>query len=250
MAKELPNFLKMDGDKVIFNETGELVYYIPETYFSDTKTTVAAVIGDIVHTIGIFDWALVDTNGKHGKAHQFKYPTMIECRPSRIEKVKGLSLNGLRPMDYRILHFAKGDEAISDINLDKDIDNVEIMFKMLVLVENKIPSTIPYDKFQEYFPENMELNAKGYGLSMQMFGIMISELCRDPEDLSKPFRLSKKINDSMYGFRQISVIEIPKYISPFTALTSQNWDDSLMSAITMSQEGNTKVSPLERVVTG
>ena len=153
-------------------------------------------------------------------------------------------------MDYRILHFIKGDEAISDINLDKDIDNVEIMFKMLVLVENKIPSTIPYDKFQEYFPENMELNAKGYGLSMQMFGIMISELCRDPDDLSKPFRLSKKINDSMYGFRQISVIEIPKYISPFTALTSQNWDDSLMSAITMSQEGNTKVSPLERVVTG
>ena len=120
----------------------------------------------------------------------------------------------------------------------------------MVLVENKMPNTIPYNKLHEYFPENMELNGKGYGLSMQMFGIMMSELCRDPEDVSKPFRLSKTINNSMNGYRQISIKEVPKFVSPFTSLTSENWDDSLMAAINMSNEGNDTISPLERVVTG
>lgn len=250
MADKLPSFLKQQDEKVIYNDTGELVYYIPDTYFGDTKSPIAIILGSYVTTMGIFDWALVDEHGKHGKAHVFKYPTIIKCKPDRIESVKGLSLNGLKAMDYKILHFKKGDEAISDVNVPRIIDNVEALFSMMILVQNKLPVTIPYDKLQEYFPENMALNASGYGLSMQMFGLMISELCRDPQDNSKPFRLSKEINQSMYGYRQISIKQVPKFISPFTALTSENWDESLMSAITMSQEGNDTVSPLERVVTG
>jgi hypothetical protein len=120
----------------------------------------------------------------------------------------------------------------------------------MVKVENKMPPTIPYDKFQDYFVENMALNGKGYGLNMQMFGLMISELCRDPDDLSKPFRLSNKIDKGMTGYRQISIINVPKFISPYVSLTSQNWDESLMAAVEMSASGNNTETPLERVVTG
>jgi hypothetical protein len=247
---KLPAFLKQDGDKILYNSTGELVYYIPDRYFGDTKKSIGVVIGAYVSTMGIFDWALVNENGKTGKVKPFKYPTIILCKPDRIEKVSNLSLNGLKPIDYRILHFKKGDEVISDIHVPRLIDNVEMIFSLMVLVENKMPNTIPYNKLHEYFPENMELNEKGYGLSMQLFGIMISELCRDPEDISKPFRLSETINHSMNGYKQISIKEVPKFVSPFTSLTSENWDDSLMAAINMSKEGNNTVSPLERVVTG
>ena len=84
-----------------------------------------------------------------------------------------------------------------------------------------MPNTIPYDKTQEYFPENMELNAKGYGLNMQLFGIMVSESYRDPEDLSRPYRLSKAIEKSMFKYKQLSIIDIPKYVSPiFIVLVS------------------------------
>ena len=247
---KLPAFLKQDGDKVLYNSTGELVYYIPDRYFSDTKSSIAIVMGPYVSTMGIFDWALVNENGRASKARPFKYPTIILCKPDRIEKVGNLSLNGLKPKDYRILHFKQGDEVISDIHVPRLIDNVEMIFSLMVLVENKMPVTIPYDKLHEYFPENMELNGKGYGLSMQMFGLMMSELCRDPEDISKPFRLSETIKHSMYGYRQISIKEVPKFVSPFTSLTSENWDDSLMAAINMSNEGNDTISLLERVVTG
>lgn len=250
MVDKLPSFLKQDGDKILYNSTGELLYYIPDSYFTDTKTSIGTIEGQYVYTMGVFDWAIMNENGKVGKAHPFKFPTIFCCKPSSIEKVNNLSLNGLTSMKYRVLHFKKGDEAISDINVPQIIDNVESLFRMMILVENKLPPTVPYDKLYEYFPENMSLNGKGYGLNMQMFGLMVSELCRDPSDLSKPFRLSRQIDKSMFGYRQISVKEIPKFVSPYAAITSENWDDSIMAAVEMSAKGVSKESPIEKVVTG
>lgn len=246
----LPAFLKQDGDKLIFKGPGELIYYIPEQYFSNSKTSVGVVIGSYISTLGIFDWALVDENGKVSKAHPFKFPTIILCEPDSMESVKDLSLNGLAPKDYRVLHFKPGNEAISDINIPKIIDNVETIFKAMIYVSNKMPPTIPYNKIHEYLPENMELNAGGYGINMQLFGILFSELCRDPSDISKPFRLSKQINNSMFGYKSISIKEKPKFDSPYTALGSENWDEAVLAAIDLSTKDSTVVSPLERIVTG
>ena len=193
----LPAFLKQDGDKLIFKGPGELIYYIPEQYFSYTKTSVGSVIGSYVSTIGIFDWALVDNSGKAGKANPFKFPTILLCRPSKMETVKNLSLNGLEARDYIVLHFKEWDD------IPKIIDNVEAIFKAMIYVSNKMPPTIPYDKIHEYLPENMSLNAGGYGLNMQLFGILFSELCRDPDDITQPFRRSEKIKHSKFGYKSI-----------------------------------------------
>ena len=251
MANKIPPFLKVIDDTAYFTGKGELIYYIPDRYFSDSKNSIGLISGEYVSTIGVFDWALVDENGKVGNPHTFKFPTILLCKPNRIEKVKDVSINGTEARDYQILHFKDGDEAISDINIPKVVDNVEAMFRMCIMVENKLPPTVPYDKLHEYFPENMELNAGGYGLSMQLFGIMISRLCRDKKDPSREFRHSKSFRDgNMTDYKQISVIEVPKFISPHVALASQNWDESLMSAIQMSADGNNTISPLERIVTG
>lgn len=247
---QLPAFLKQDGDKLLFTGKGELVYYIPEQYFSNTKTSVGQIIGEYVSTIGIFDWALVSENGKTDKANPFKFPTILMCKPYKIEKVKQLSLNGLEAKDYRILHFKDGDEAISDINIPKIVDNIESIFKSMVYVSNKMPPTIPYDKLQDYLPENMNLNAGGYGLNMQLFGMLFGELCRDPEDITQPFRRSNAIKKSMFGYKSISIKEKPKFDSPYTALGSENWDDAVLAAIDLSNNDENAVSPLERIVTG
>ena len=247
---QLPAFLKKVNEKLLYDGNNELVYYIPNAYFQNTKSTVARVEGAYVHSIGVFDWALVNANGSIKDFHIFRFPTMITCKPHSIEVVKDFSINGTTPTTYRVLHFKNGDEAISDINIPEDVENVEALFRMMILVDKKMPPTIPYDKLHEYFPENIGLNGLSYGLNMQMFGIMVSELCRDSSDISKPARLSKKIDKNMTDYRQISIKQTPKFVSPYTALTSENWDESLMSAIQMSAEGNETKTPLERVVTG
>lgn len=246
---KLPSFLKQKDDSLIYAEDGEFLFYVPEDYFTDVKDPIAQVVGQYVSTIGILDWALVSTNGTVSDAHLFKYPTIFLCKPNHIEKVKNLSLNKLKPKDYRILHFKEGDDVVSDIHTPQVIDNVEILFKMLIITGNKIPPTVPYDKMQEYLTESIELNGESYGLNMQMFGILVSELCRDSKELSKPFRYSDMKN--MNAYTQISIKNIPKYISPYIALTSENLDESLMASILLSQqpEEEIKYTPLEQILT-
>ena len=95
----------------------------------------------------------------------------------------------------------------------------------------------------EYIIENANLNGFNYKVSGQLFGILISELYRDPKDLSKPFRLSDMAD--MTDYQAISILKIPKYTSPYTAITSENADEAIAAAITT--KGKTD-SPLEKVM--
>lgn len=245
---DIPKFLKLKDNALIFNEEGQFLFYIPEDYFTNTKNSVAQIIGQYVTTVGIIDWALVSKNGTISEAKPFKLPTVFMSKPSEIEKVKKLKLNGLRARDYRILHFNYGDEVISDINVPQIIDNVETTFRTMVVNNNKIPSTVPYDKMHEYFTESMSLNGSSFGLNMQLFGILVREMCRDPKDYSKKFVETgmKNMND----YQQVSIKLLPNYISPYVSITSENFDESLMAAVLLSdeKEENIKYSPLEKVL--
>ena len=82
-------------------------------------------------------------------------------------------------------------------------------------------------------------------MSANIIGILISELYRDPKDLSKPFRLSGM--KDMLDYKAISILKVPKYTSPYTAITSENADESIAAAMTTK---GTSSSPLEKVMMG
>lgn len=243
---EIPKFLRLEGDALVFNEEGELLMYIPEELFTNSKNTIAKIVGSYVSTIGICDYCLVSKNGTMGQVRPFRFPTIFLSKPSHIEKGKGIKLTkSSEGRDYRILHFVKGDEVVSQIHVPQIIDNVEIFFAMMV-VTGRIPTTIRYDVGHEYFPENMELNGSSYGLDMQLFGIIWSELCRDPKNLSRPFCMTDM--KDMNAYRPISIKLNPNFISPYVSLASENFDESLRAAILIDDE-DIQYSPLEKVVT-
>ena len=103
---------------------------------------------------------------------------------------------------------------------------------------------IRYDVIHEYFNENAALNGFKYGVSSQMLGIIVSELCRDPNDLTKPFRMTKM--EDMSAYKPINIEQIPYYISPYTSITNINWDKAVINACLL-KDG--KESPLEKVLT-
>ena len=247
---ELPNFLKLEGDSLVFAlDNKEFVYYVPEIFFNDkTKKPIAAIIGEDVSMIGLCNYAIIDSNGKPGPIKNFKFPTMMLCSPYEIEKVKNFKLGNSEPSDYRILHFAKGDKVVKQIRIPQIVDNAEMFFK-LVVITSKMPETIPYDDIWELFIENAALNGIKYPFHSQLFGIIVSELCRDPKDLTKPYRLS---SNSMKpnGYKTISIKYLPKFTSPYVSITSENFDEALRSSILMSDmdEKDIPYSPLEKVI--
>lgn len=239
---DIPKFLKRDGESLKFNiEDSELVYYVPENYFT---SDIAVISGDYVSLLGVFNYSIFDKNGKNNDLHLFNFPTIFLCKPYTVEKLKNVKLTkNTKPADYRMLKFAYNDVVVVSVKVPQIIDNVETFFKM-ALISGKMPTTIPYNEAHDYFPENIKLNGSNYGINMQLFGVVISELYRDPKDITKPFRLAK--NDDMFDYQLISIKEIPNYISPYVSITSENFDESLIAAITMKDD---KASPLEKIVT-
>ena len=241
---EIPNFLKRSGDALVFALDGELVYYVPEEFFT---SDIAEVAGSYVSMIGVCDYAIVTPAGKVSDPKPFRFPTMFLCKPSNIEKVKKLRLGKTKvEKDYRILHFVKDDEVVSQVRVPQIIDNTEEFYKLMVIT-GKIPTTIRYDVGQDYFIENMELNGNSYGLTMQLFGILWAELCRDPNDPTKLF--CQTAMKDMNGYKPASIKASPNYTSPYVALSSEQFDESLMSSILIDDK-DIKYSPLEKVVTG
>lgn len=245
---ELPRFLSLEGNSLVFNqEESTFVFYVPEAYFSNTsKIPIAEIQGEYVSSIGLFNWDIIDKNGKHSPLKLFNFPTMFLCKPSEIESVKDLKLGDAAPAAYKLLKFKKGDEVVYQTRVPQLIDNVEIFFKMFIKTA-KIPTTVPYNKLWELFLESARLNGFSYNLSVQLFGILIANLCRDANDITKPFNKTDMKN--MNDYKLINITMVPKYISPYTALTSENWDESVRAAILMKDKEDAPVSPLEKVVT-
>lgn len=243
--EQIPPFLKREGESLLFSQEGLLCYYIPEEYFSNTSNNAPAnIIGSIVELLGVFDYALFDKNGKTSGLKRFNYPTLFRCEPSEIEKVKGLKLiDTVGASDYRILKFREGDKAVVSVKTEQFIDNAEKAFRLFFLT-GKFPPTIPYDEIHDSITENLNLNGNDYGINKQFFGMLFSEICRDPNNIKIPFRFTKM--ESMNGYKPMSVTASPKYSSPYIAVASQEWDESIMAAV---MSDTPKDTPLERVLT-
>ena len=59
--------------------------------------------------------------------------------------------------DYRLLIFEKGDAVVVSTKVPQNIANVEDFYR--IFLTGKLPTTIPYDKLQDYFTESMKLMA-------------------------------------------------------------------------------------------
>ena len=235
----MASFFKTIGDKVVFSGDGELIYYVPEKYFT---IKAAETIGEKIKTMGMFSYAIFDKNGKRVLLKPFNCPTMIECIPNNINKEANYLLDGAKePKAYRLLHFKDGDELICSTKVPVDFSVLEKFVD--IFKGGNLPENIPYNQIQDYVLKNAELCRFDYKVSAQIIGMIISEIYRYDKDLSKPFRLSK--SSDMLSYKAISVDKVPKYTSAFTAVTSDNADEAIAAAITT--KGNID-SPLEKMV--
>ena len=250
MNETIPKFTRLDGEAVYYNGPGEFVFLVPEIYFERQH---AIIVGEFVNMIGVLNYNIIkspiDDITKDIKV--FKYPTVFLSKPGKIEKVKNLKFQGIKDTeDYRILHYADNgeDQIICSINTPQDVSYVE-EFMQIFVKTGKVPKNIPYDTLHEYYLENMELNGGNYNISAQEFGILVSELSRDPDDLSKPYRLSKAIQKSMVDYVPISIKESAKIVSPFTSIVTENWDEAVVNA-GLIEDKDIKYTPMERIMMG
>ena len=242
MAYAVPPYLKRDGESLVFNKDHQqFIFYVPEKFFA---TKNAVIIGEYVSVLGLLDFAIVDDKGKIVKPIKtFTFPSIL-TKPSKIEKQKEVALTKYaKPQDYRLLKYNKGDKVVVSVNVPQDIATVEAFYGLFN--RGNLPVTIPYDRIVNIYIENMRLSGNKYNITAQLFGLLYSEVYRAYDDLETPFRLSG--NKDMLAYKAIPLADVPKKVSAYVSLTSENWDNSVIGAI---QTKDGKDSPLETILTG
>ena len=237
---EVPNFIKVKGQSYVFANDGTFKFFIPEKYF-DTK--LAEIQGEFVNLFGICTYAIYDKNDKPiGGLHNFNFPVMFLTKPDDIEISKKLILTKNTPeQDYRILKYYKDGVIVNNYEISENADNLDTFYRALQY--GNLPNTIPYNELQEYFLKNIQLTGNGYDVSLQLIGVVFSELCRSLKNNETSFRLSK--NNDMNAYKMVNIREIPRNVSPFTALTSETWDEAVVNSIVTKSD---KESPLEKIM--
>ena len=242
---DMPSFCVKNKDGGIdFKSPGkEFVAYIPEKYF---ERNIAEQEGDFYNLIGVYDYTIQDLKtGKNNGLHPFRLPTLFSTKPYSVEKRQQIRLtDDSEPDDYRIFRYQDGDTLIVSTELVQFIGNVE-KFINLFFILGYIPNTIPYDQIHEYIIESAALNGYSYGINNQVFGFCISEVCRSKDNPSIPWRLSG--TDDLHAYHSTSVKNVSKLISPYTALLSEDFDESILHAM-MNNEP--KETTLEKVLVG
>ena len=242
MAQDLPPFLKEKGRSIEYTGSSTLILIVPEKYFD---CGMAEIVGQNILLFGVVNYTFQTKDGKLGALQLLDIPTRFLTKPSEVEKLKSAKLlSTSEELDYRLLKYTNGDIFAVESEVPEEIENVE-SFMSLFVINGHIPNTIPYDKLQSLFIENMAANGNSYGVNLQIFGIMISELCRSKSDINVPFRLSG--NADMHAYKSLSVKNIPKYISAYSSLGS---DDFIYSLIAATMNKNQVGSPLEKVMMG
>ena len=245
---DIPDFLyEKDGALLFKPDKKEFLLYIPEKYF---ERGMATQNGEFIDFIGVADWTIQDINEegvgvKNNGLHRFNCPTILTTRPYTTDKVKQIKMiKTSKPLDYRILRYRKGDMILQSTKVTQDIVNVE-KFNNLFYVLGFIINTVSYDKIYEYIINAMSLNGNSYGLSAQMFGFTYGEVCRSLNDPSIPYRLSGS-NDP-HAYQSMSVKNVSKLTSPYTALISEDFDESVLYAMMNESPRDT---PLEKILVG
>lgn len=236
----IPSWLKKDGESVLYNGDGYLAFFIPENYFNNKNSAKAMIMGEIVNLFGVLDYQLFNANGKpNGPVRCFKFPSVFLTKPTSIEKVKNIKLvDWGEADDYRVLKYEKGAPIILSTKVPQDLQNVEFFYSLFL--GGNLPVSIPYEELYTYLTENIELAGESYGITNQLFGIIVSEMARDPNNLERAFR-----NSNAKHYVTINIKDIPKFISPYSAITSENWDEAVVNAI---ENKSTRDIPMEKIL--
>lgn len=241
----LPYFLKRkpDSNSLQFKlEDKELVFFIPTVFFD--RKYVRSINGR-VNLLGIFNYTIRDIKThKMDGLYTFNYPTMIECEPSNVVKIKELdNIKGLRPDDYTLLIFRNNDIVISSTKVIEDVTTADLFYA--IFTSGKLPSSIPYDKMQDYFIENLKLNGKSYNLNMQLFGFIIGEMATQTGNSNVLFRHTNMEDFHDYSLKNIKTS--PKTVSAFSSYTSEVYDEAIINASLVKNRGS---SPMEKLFMG
>lgn len=227
--------------KVLFNEEGE-----------ETKSSIAVQYADGFKVVGMFNMRFYDSDEDardSTKLRTFNFPNMIMTYPSDFS-VANLKLTETaeEAEPYYVMKYYMGDVIMSAEEIQSPANCTKFLN---MITKGKIPSTIPYDKFEAIWQANFAINNFNPRVPSVILQLIWAEMCRDPNDITKPYRMIYgKGNADPTGYTETNMNNVAAATSVFSGLSFERVKEKLAASINMTTTGvEQRRSPVEEVLT-
>lgn len=240
-----PDFLRGLSDKSWVLDAPHAQIVLPEKYFDKN---ICEFVGKNVNTFGIFEMRVFRTEDfetEKPERYFFKFKSMFITCPSSISEER--DENGEKNI---ILEFNEGSTVIASSILQSDVNVARRMLDFMTL--GYLPNIINYEDIADYWSSVNSCNKINLSaMSQTSIELIVSELCRDPDDFSRAFRkrLFDKPKTSHKAWVMLNTRMIPRYTSVWASLTSGDPKGNLTSMISKQRDGKIqKQTPLEDAI--
>lgn len=239
------NFLKTIGD-VVYVDVPILRIFIPKSYF---EKGMAKYVGERVNTFGIFKFATYNSDAptSKGTVHSFKYPAMVNV-PFVDQDNQYLDLGEGGKMNYVVLTLEKGMIFLENVNHIKNHENVEAFLNHL---NYSRVTNLKYSEMINIFHKVNSMNGVKIGTTSVILEMMISELCRNPNNLGESFRFALNKNKDIgdLAYRMVGIKNLPHFNSTFTSLAFEDLSKGILMSVKRTKTGEQEeYSPIEKSI--
>lgn len=235
------------GNDAILVNVPYMEAYIKESFFS---RGINNYMGDMLEVYGLFNFRISLKEGiidNKSELYTFNFPSKMTTRPDSISKMQMSLEKDKEPESYIVLKYFKGNEIITTTEVVESVQNTEIC--MNDLMNASLLSTVPYDKIFKTVIKNFKINGP-LGVQAILLTTAISQVCRNPKNLSEPFRKAYgKGNVSPMDYKMLSARMVASEDSTYAALSFEDPDYMLLSSIIRKRTGKKEnYSPLEKII--
>lgn len=227
----LKKSFKLTEDKRLIVKAPFVRVYMKEDFFNHK---IAELIGNEITTIGIFYMDIFGLDDddfdisepKNGKRVLLKMPMdMILC-PSNIDEMRDENKDLVK-----ILEFQEGDTFIKTTLFLKSWKTASKLVDLML--KGFLPKELGYDEIVPFFLKCCELNDFNSQIADTILEILVAELCRDPSDLAKPFRMAiaKNPNIKMTDKQFVKIDNLGRLYNTFAAISSGDTKQGITTSI-------------------
>lgn len=246
-APDKIDFLQQQKDGSVVFTCAKAEIEFPEK-FIDHK--IAEIVGKDVKILGLIEIKVYDTEEDVEKNHSrnvfFKHIGMIITCPSSITDVRHKGEDD----KYINLTYKQGDAFIQNVNITQDSKVASIVLDLMT--SGYFPNVIPYDEIAQYWSDASAYNGVGLSaMSQSSIELIVSELCRDPKNLSRSFRhkIAEDPHTDKMRWKMINIKLLPRYSSVFSSITSGDARNNLISIVSRLRNGSQQIdSPVEDAI--
>lgn len=187
--KEKEQIFEITKDNRFVVKVPYIRVYIPSDFF---EHGIAEIVGSDVNTFGIFKFDVYGLDSKKfDESNPFVNPTRMFFEMPMVVKMCPSSITQERNSDKELItvfEFVQGDAFLSSLDFIQTWKNISKLLDLLL--KGFLPKEIDYDKVIPFLNECQKLNKANYAVADTIEEIMVAELYRDPNNLSRAFRFA------------------------------------------------------------